>query len=97
MQSKNGFGPNHLLVVNALHQKAMMLFASPRIKEWVYSCMLMLRSLAGVSEPLDPVQFKCTLFEVQKMFIHTGPGFGHFFNTKYRKQLCSIASSSHNE
>lgn len=33
MQSKNGFVPNCLLVVNALYQKAMMLFATPRIKE----------------------------------------------------------------
>jgi len=54
-QSKNGFGPNHLLVVNALHQKAMMLFASPKIQEWVYSCMLMLTSLTGVSGPC-PIQ-----------------------------------------
>lgn len=38
IQSKNGFGPNHLLVVNGLQQKAMMLFASPRIKEQVDSC-----------------------------------------------------------
>lgn len=35
MQSNNSFGPINLLVVNALHQKTMKLFASPRIKEWV--------------------------------------------------------------
>lgn len=55
--------------------------------------MLMLKSL----ESLDPVQFKCTLFEVHKMLIHVGPGFEHFFNTKYRNQLCRITSSSHNK
>lgn len=35
MQSNNSFGSINLLVVNALHQKTMKLFASPRIKEWV--------------------------------------------------------------
>lgn len=32
------------------------------------------------------VQFKCMLFEVHKMLIHMGPGFGHFFNIKDRSQ-----------
>lgn len=32
MQSKNVFGPNHLLEDNALHQNPIMLFASPRIR-----------------------------------------------------------------
>lgn len=91
MQSKNGTGSNNSLMVKALCQKAMMLFASPRVKRWVYSRTLMLRFWLA---PLDRVKFKCTLFEVHKMLIHRGPGLGHFFNTKYRKQLCRTARSS---
>lgn len=90
-QSKNEPSSNNLLMVNALCQEAMMLFASPRSKRWVYSCTLMLRFWLA---PLDRVKFQCTLFEVHKMLIHTGAGLGHFSNTKYRKQLRRIASSS---
>lgn len=43
------------------------------------------------------VQFKCMLFEVHKMLIHTGPGFGHLFNIKDRNQFYGIAIRSDNK
>lgn len=43
------------------------------------------------------VQVKCMPFEVHKMPIHTGLGFGHSINIKDRNQLCGIASGSNNK